>query len=422
METLQTILWEVWVLTAEMAPYLLIGFALAGLLGQLVPRDVIQRHLSGRSVGSVLKAVVFGAPLPICSCGVIPLAAGLRRQGASRGATAAFVATTPQTGVDSIAATYSLMGLPFTVARLAATVVSGLCAGTLINVFARGRRADEPMDTANSKQAGSSGCCESIETLPATQATECCGAAPPPLAESACCGGAPAAGKAEASRCGGDDSPAAEKQQSCGGASPKNDRKSWGVLAARSAREAFIALPREIGWWIVVGIVLGGLLSALVPMNAWRAVMNYPALAYLGITLTAVPLYVCATGSIPLAFGLMHAGFSPGAALVFLIAGPATNTATIATLTKTIGKRETALYLIVLMLVAWASGAIFDLLRQGEPVATAEMHAMALGWGSHLAAAALVAVLAFALGSKWLGRSKGSASEPSEELSPQIDA
>lgn len=358
------ILTEMWDLTAAMAPYLLLGFVLAGVLGELVPRTWIQRHLSGGGLGPIIKGVLFGAPLPICSCGVIPLAAGLRKQGASRGATAAFVATTPQTGVDSIAATYSLMGWPFTLARLGATVVSGLLAGSLINVFARKPRSPEANDSGCGGEAPAvpSSCCQK----------EASDSGASVASASTCCGG--------------------EEGEPCAGPS------RWRALLARAAHQGLVVLPQDLGLWILAGIALGGLLAALVPMNAWSGVMAYPALAYLGVMVTAVPLYVCATGSIPLAFGLLHAGFSPGAALVFLIAGPATNTATIATLYKTLGRTETALYLGALILVAWGSGWAFDAwVNSSMTIDPGHSHAEATAWWMHLSAAVLVALLVNAL-------------------------
>lgn len=378
---------EAWYLAAAMAPYLLLGFLLAGGCAQLLPRDFIRRHLAGNGLKPVLKAVVLGVPLPVCSCGVIPLAASLRKQGASPGATAAFAATTPQTGVDSIAATWSLMGLPFTLARVIANVVCGVLAGALINRFGQARAGQASAE----KASGNGGCCGSQESpVPSG------GAVTEPSEESSCCGAEP---PRETSCCGGSEA----KKQSCCAETP---RPLW----ARILEEALVTLPRDLAGWILLGIALGGLIAALVPADALQGLSSNPWLAYGAITLVAVPLYVCATGSIPLAFSLLGAGLSPGAAMVFLIAGPATNTATIATLTSIIGRRETVIYLVVLVVTSWLAGALFDAWAMTSPAGHGlHGHASSLQWWHHASGVGLLAVLGLALWRKWRpAPSKGS--------------
>lgn len=330
-----------WSLTVAMAPWLLAGFLLAGLLDVAVPRAWISRHLAPRRAGSVLKGVLVGIPLPLCSCSVIPVAASLKQAGASRGSIAAFTASTPQTGVDSIAATYSLMGLPFTVARIASDVIAGLAAGLAIHRWS---------DAAEQPGGGTDASCD---------------------AEGRCAEDA------------SDPAPA------------------W----RRVLRIGLVDLPVDLALPLVTGILLGAAFTVLLPADALQAWLPHPVVGYLAVTLLAVPVYVCATGSIPVAFGMLAAGLTPGAVLVFLVAGPATNTTTLTTLLRLIGRRATALYLLALIVAAWLVGAGVDwigLTLVGEAGAEAEP----AGWPGILLALALIALLANALRIRFF-RTKG---------------
>jgi len=123
-----------WQLLLEMSPYLLLGFFVAGILNIMIPRDKIYKHLSGSNVKSIVKASIFGVPLPICSCGVIPVAAYLREKGAGKGSTVSFLSSTPTSGIDSVLATYSLLGPLFAVIRPVAALFAGIFGGILTNI------------------------------------------------------------------------------------------------------------------------------------------------------------------------------------------------------------------------------------------------------------------------------------------------
>lgn len=290
---------EMWEICEALGFWLLVGFVLAGIVGQLLPLRFIRRHLSGQGVGSVFKAVLLGIPLPLCSCGVIPVSASLRKAGASRGAVAAFTAATPQTGIESIAACWSLMGLPFTIGRVVADVVAGFFAGCFINVL---EKRGKPVDHIDELHACDQ--CQTEET--------------------------------------------------------KSPVRSWKVKLKAALREGLIDLPAEIGPYVIAGIVLGAVLTALFPHEALGAYLGNRWIAYTAVTLLALPLYVCATGSIPIAYALVAMGFSPGAAIIFLVLGPATNPSTIAVLWKILGKGATFIYLLALGVAAWVTAFIFD--------------------------------------------------------------
>jgi hypothetical protein len=282
---------EVWNILLEMAPYLLLGFFLAGLLSVTIRQDLIERWLGKRTWGSVIKASLLGVPLPLCSCGVIPVTSSLYRRGASKGATTSFLTSTPQTGIDSIVATAGLIGPLFAWIRVVVALVSGVVAGILVDLF---EKESEPAEVIK----------------PDTE-------------------------------------------------TPKSARSSEKLKAIFSY--GFFTLPQDIGKSLILGIVLAGLLGSLLPENWGETYLNNPWITYLAVTMIAIPLYVCSTGSIPIAFALMASGVSPGAALVFLIAGPATNVATVTTLLKILGRRTILIYLLTIVSISWLSGWLLDM-------------------------------------------------------------
>lgn len=382
-----------WQLTVEMAPWLLLGFAVAGVCGHFLPEAWVQRHLARRSFSSLIKAVIVGIPLPLCSCGVIPVAAGLRSKGASKGAVAAFTAATPQTGVDSLVATYSLMGGIFTLARLLANLVSGVFAGVLINAFKETAPSSE--DTPSVKKGAC--CCASKESAPSV--SSCCDKLESvEIVEKSCC----KEKKEEISEQG----TAVDKETASSCCSSPSNPQAARVGALRQIYyDGFIKLPADLGKYLLLGIALGAALTTWVPADFMASNNASPWLAYVLVTLVSVPLYVCATGSIPLAFGLLHAGVSPGTALVFLIAGPATNTATILSLFPIIGKKETAVYLGVLIVFAWLSGFALDMMFPELGGTLSEMHEHDAGTSGfdHLWAVLFIAITAYAMGKNFIG-------------------
>ncbi len=284
MEKVQNILMEIWLVTAAMAPYLLFGFLMAGVLSVLVSKEFVRRHLGGRGWLGSLKAALVGVPMPICSCGVIPLAASLRKHGASRGATASFLASTPQTGIDSLMITYALLGWVFAVFRAAVAFLSGILCGTAV-------AAVSPRES---------------------EAT--------PVCEDECC---------------------QPTEQS---------------TIRRMLSYGFITLPRDIAKAVVIGIILSGIISGLVPDDFFSDSIGDSPVSMLLMLIIGIPLYVCSSASVPIALAFIKAGISPGAALVFLITGPATNAATLTTLWQIIGRRQLIVFLVTLALCALAAG------------------------------------------------------------------
>ncbi len=327
LEWLTAISVNFWAVLGEMAPYLLFGFLVAGVLSVLISPQTIERYLGGRGLWPVIKASAFGVPLPLCSCGVIPVAASMRRHGASKGATTAFLISTPQTGVDSIMATLSLLGPIFAIYRPFAALIGGVLGGAIVSATGNNNAGSE----ADSSEKCNDACC----------------------------------------------------------ATGPNRSRTYRALSY-----GFMALPRDIGRTLLVGLALAALISAAVPEGYFSNVVPPGPLQILVLMLVGIPVYICATASIPVAAGLILAGVSPGAAFALLMTGPATNAATVATIWKVLGKRTCLIYLAVMMAAAFVGGLVLDQIVTAQEVSMAMQH----GWMPDLvktvSAIALLAVLA----------------------------
>lgn len=292
-----------------MAPYLLLGFLVAGLLYAFVPGEFYKKHLSRPGAWAVIKAALIGVPLPLCSCGVLPTAVSLRRNGASRGAATSFLIATPQTGVDSIAATYSLLGPAFAIIRPVAALLTAFFGGMLVNRQEKNCAAGAEYD---------------VDTI---------------------------------------DAPSSH---------------TFTGKLRDALRYGFVDMVQNIGKWLIIGLVIAAAITVFVPDGFFTFFSGYPLLSMLAVVVVAVPMYVCSTGSIPIALSLMLKGLSPGAAFVLLMAGPAANFASIIIVGKSLGKRTAAIYLATIILGAVAIGLCIDYLMPREwftmPMVNGESH------------------------------------------------
>ena len=352
-----------WAVLAEMSPWLVLGFGLAGVLWVYVKPAWVARHLSaedGRGKWAVVKASLMGVPLPLCSCGVIPVGTSLHRQGASKGASASFLISTPQTGVDSIFATYALMGPVFAVVRPAVALVSGVLGGWLVDFDENREKGEKAEKRENQKLRDGGGC----------------GAA------SSCCD------SASGSTTGGTPVPPGV----------------WGKLKA-AAKYGFVTLPADLVGSLFVGLLLAAVLTSLLSGDALDAWFG-GAWGVVFAVLIGIPIYVCSTGSIPIAVALMAVGASPGAALAFLVAGPATNAATISVVGAALGKRTTAAYVTAVLVTAIASGYGLNAAVAGWgldlrlPADAMHLHEHGLSWVDHAWAAALLALMVVGWGTR----------------------
>lgn len=279
-----------------MIPFLLFGFLCAGILHVFVPQNFYQAHLSQNNFKSIILAALFGIPLPLCSCGVLPTAMSLRKEGASKGATTAFLTATPQTGIDSILATYSIFGLPFAVIRPIAAIVTSIFSGCLVAIFDTNESAKIPESNT-----------------------------------------------------------------------PKGNSQNTIVdKIKKMLHYSYVTMLQDIGIHLIVGLLIAGIIAVFIPDQFLLHFSDKPLLEMLIVTLVAIPMYVCATGSIPIAAALMLKGLTPGAALVFLMAGPAVSFASLLVVKKVMGTKSMLLYVFSIVIGAICFGLIINTLLPYE--------------------------------------------------------
>lgn len=308
MQSLTQYLMPLLALTCEMAPYLLLGFLLAGVLHVFVPRKIYSLYLSKNDFRSVMLSALFGVPLPLCSCGVIPTAMSMRKEGASKAATVSFLISTPQTGVDSIAATASLLGGAFAVIRPVVAFITAIFGGLFAGAFDKG---DDTETTVT--------CAENDEKIPSGFWAKC----------------------------------------------------------REALKYGFSDMIADIGKNLVIGLLIAGAISILLPDDFFSLFADRPLLNMLLVLLISAPMYLCATGSVPIAAALMLKGLTPGAALVLLMAGPATNMASIIVIGKVLGRRTLIIYMASIIIGALGFGAIIDYLLPADWFAVHDGHVAA---------------------------------------------
>ncbi len=319
--------WETWVIFKEASFFLLLGFLLAGVLAVAVPPRLVQRLLGRGRVSSVLWASAIGVPLPLCSCGVLPAAVRLSQQGATKGATVSFLISTPETDVDAIALTYALMGPVFAVCRAVAGVVTAVVAGLATNLFGEPRRPQAVEEGAPAEPLPSSSGEAAMPSEPVVL----------PFSDD----GGPAAGLAGRLR--------------------------------QLLHYAFREVLDEISYWLVLGILVAALVTVFLPPSIIERYLSSGLLTMLVMLVISIPIYTCASASTPIAAALVMKGLDPGAALVFLLAGPATNMAAVIVLLKFLGRRVVAIYLGMIAVVSVLSGYALNWIFarwQIDPVAT----------------------------------------------------
>jgi len=296
----------------EVSIYLLFGFLMAGVLHVLFPESIIRRHLGRNSFYSVIKSTLFGIPIPLCSCGVVPVAASLKRSGASKGATISFLIATPQVGADSFMITFSLLGWIFGLFRIAASLITSMIAGIIVNIIS-GHSRSQP------------------------------------------------------------------------GESPSNGTsdENFGLRLRSMFDYIEYDLMGSIANALLVGIITAGIIGVLIPDGFFEKYMGSDFISMLLMLIAGIPMYVCASASTPIAASLVMKGISPGAALVFLLTGPATNAVTISTVIKILGKRSTAVYLAAIAVVSLGLGYLLNILaaRYGfHQIILLDQQEMLPGW------------------------------------------
>ncbi len=299
---------ESWHLLLEASVYILFGMLVGGLLKVFLNPSFVADHLGKGKFSSVIKAALFGIPIPLCSCGVLPAAASLKRQGANNGATTAFLISTPESGVDSMAITYALLDPIMTVARPVSAFITAVAAGITENLLHT--QKEEDWEKVIDRSCPIDNCCDGHDCSPEEHA----------------------------------------RHHSFG-------EKIWSGL-----KFAVDDLWGDLAGWFFAGLLLAGVISAIIPQELMVQYLGGGLHSMLIMLIVGIPMYICATASTPVAAALILKGVSPGAALVFLLVGPATNVTSLSVLFGLLGKRATAIYLIMLSLFAVLSGLVVDMI------------------------------------------------------------
>jgi len=335
-------------LYTESAPWLILGLLIAGFMKWLVPMEMLQRHMGNNRLASIVKAALIGAPLPLCSCGVIPAAIGLRRAGASKASTVSFLIATPETGVDSISVSYALLGPFFAIIRPISAIFTAIYAGVIVKIFALDKHTD-----LNAKTNPSNNSCSAKE-----QTIDSCCDAPIKTAKTD------------------------NKTESCCSSEAALQKPAKLSLASRLINSlAFSAgkLLSDITKWLLIGLLLAAAIKTWVATE-FLLQWGDGFVAMLAMALIGIPMYICATASTPLAAGFLAAGLSPGAILVFMLAGPATNIATMGMIKQEMGSRVLLGYLFSLFTASISIGYFANWLIASFafeiPIVAAQEHIM----------------------------------------------
>ncbi|HAR63000.1 MAG: permease [Candidatus Margulisiibacteriota bacterium] len=299
---LTTIATETWNIFMESAPFVLLGIALSGILHLFISKQFILTHLGKSKIKSVFLAALIGVPLPLCSCGVIPMAISLRKRGATKGATSAFLISTPESGIDSMLISYALLDPILTIARPVIAFITAITAGILSNLIP-----------------------EKAQLAPETSSCE-----------GACC------------------SDHTEH--------PTHHTRNLKLLVKKAIHFILFDLLHDMGRWLILGIILAGIISVLIPKSFFAFAGENPLITMPLMVVIGIPMYICASSSTPIAAALILKGISPGAALVFLLTGPATNITTITMITRFLGKKLTGIYLTTIIICALVFGMLIDMI------------------------------------------------------------
>lgn len=311
-------------LSAEASPWLLLGLLIAGLMKAWIPTKILSKHLGGGHK-SIIKAALIGAPLPLCSCGVIPVATELRRSGASKPATAAFLVATPETGIDSVSVSYAMLGPIMAIYRPITAIFSAIVTGLLVSLI----KEDDDVTTkptVNDKPVKS--CCSKKSAPKIVEVAE----------KTSCC--------------------ASDNQSKT--TSNVLDIPSSLSKTLQGVKYAATQLIDDIIVWLAIGLIFATLVKTFLPPEF---LLSYGSGlgAMLMMIVISIPMYICATASTPIAAGFILAGLSPGTALVFMMAGPATNISTLGVIKNEMGSKVLVHYLLGISVCAIAFGSLLDL-------------------------------------------------------------
>ncbi|MCY4045363.1 MAG: SO_0444 family Cu/Zn efflux transporter [Cellvibrionales bacterium] len=333
----------------ESAPWLLLGLIIAGFIKAFISENYLTKHLGGKGIMTTIKAAFIGAPLPLCSCGVVPAALGIRRAGGSKNATVSFLVATPETGLDSMTVTYALMGPFMAIIRPIAAIASAIVSGILV-----GSANDEPSN-ANTT----------------TESESCCSSKP-----KTCC----------------------ESETSI----KPSPKKTFGQKLQQGIHFSFFDMLDDIVVWLFIGLGFAALVQTFVP-TSFLSQWGDSWVAFIIMALIGVPMYICATASTPIAAGLLLSGVSPGAVLVFMLAGPATNIGTVGIVLKELGKKSLIAYLTGVIVTSFIFGALTNYLVNHyniSIISEVTNHSMSMTFFTFLCSIFMAALCVISIGKK----------------------
>lgn len=354
---IQAVIEASWSLLLDSSAYILFGILVAGGLKVFLNPTTVAKHLGSGRFSSVIKAALIGVPLPLCSCGVLPAAVSLKKQGANKGATTAFLISTPESGVDSIAVSYALLDPIMTVVRPVAAFITAMAAGFIENII------DWPKPL-----------------FPVSPDISC-----------------PVEAKYRTERRSAPDIPT------------NHPPGKWTNIMS-GLKYALVDVWGDIAVWFFAGLLIAGLIMTLIPDELMTRLLGGGFSSMLIMLVIGIPLYICATASTPVAAALILKGVSPGAALVFLLVGPATNITSLAVLVGILGKKSTFRYLFILSSCAILFGLAVDQLYKMagiSPQAVIGEAAELVPYGAKLGGALLLLILSIQPFSSWLRKKIG---------------
>ena len=339
---------EVSNLFVEIAPYLILGFIVSGFLYMFTSKEMITKNVGTPGFMSVLKASILGVPMPLCSCGVIPVSTSMYKRGATKGATLSFLISTPQTGVDSILLTLNQMGPQFAIIRPIVALITGVIGGMFGDLISD----NDYKSTANVKH--------------------------------------------------------------------KHEPKSL----LDGLKYSFITLPQDVIKPLIKGIIISGFISILLPNDFFASYNLTGITAMIIIAIASVPIYVCATASVPIAMMLISKGLEPGAAFVFLMAGPATNAATISVIINSLGKKIVYVYISVIFISSIIFGLLINAFLDPNslPMNMHHGHSHNIIWNifSQLSVSGMIIITGYTLFSQFKGQSKNDISNLNQSVDLSI--
>ncbi|MFC1546843.1 permease [bacterium] len=288
----------------EIIPVLIMGFILSGIIHEIIPQNMVQKYLGGRSIKGILYSTLIGALVPVCCWGSLPIAVTFYKQGASLGAIFAMLIATPATSVTAFLVMIKFMGFRFALFMFFAVIVMGVSIGIITNKLKlEGKKVNLPEEEHLNHEHGSESCLHCIE-----------------------------------------------------------EKKKISSRLISILQYAFIEMPKSLGVSLSIGIILAAVIKSLAPLEYVISNFITGFTGYLFSLIFGLTIYMCATMSVPMVDALITKGLEIGPALVLLLVGPITSYGTILVLRKEFGLKILIFYLTMISVTAVILGYIFSII------------------------------------------------------------